>query len=417
MTMKYILVIGDGMADDPDPELGGRTPLQAAKKPVIDALARRSLVGNVKNCPDGLPAGSDTAILSIFGCDPHKCYTGRAPLEAAAQGLRLAPGDAAFRCNMAAISDEDVPFEEKRILSHSGGGIEGDKSKELIEWLFTVPEFRDAARKAGVTVKPTLSYRHIAVQSGGDIRGLRLSPPHDHLGERVGDNIPSGNENAKTLRGLMELSNKYLGGHPINRARVAEGKLPCNCIWFWAEGTAAELPSFTETYGKSGSVISAVPLCHGIAALTGLGRISVEGATGELDTNYEGKADAAIEALDSGLDFVAVHVEAPDECTHNHDLPGKIKSIENIDGLVVERIVEKMRERGERFRMLILSDHKTLTATGAHGAAPVPFMIYDSGAEIDGPADYSEPSGEKGPYIDAGTRLMGLLFEKEIISE
>ena len=413
--MKYILVIGDGMADDPVGELGGRTPLQAANKPNMDALARRSLVGSVKNCPDGLPAGSDTAILSIFGCDPNYCYTGRAPLEAAAQDLKLAPGDLAFRCNMAAISDEDVPFEDKRILSHSGGGIDGESSQELIKWLFTVPEFRKAAARAGVTVKPTLSYRHIAVQAGGDIEGLRLSPPHDHLGERVGDNLPSGNANAAVLTELIKLSNRYLTGHPINSARIAAGRLPCNCIWFWAEGTAAALPSFTQNYKKSGSVISAVPLCHGIAALTGLGRIYVEGATGELDTNYAGKADAAVEALRTGLDFVAVHVEAPDECTHNHDLPGKIKSIENLDELVIGRITKQMDALGEPYRMLILSDHKTLTATGAHGAAPVPFMIYDSSAPVCGPEDYSEPSGEKGPYVDAGTKLMPLLFGMEQI--
>lgn len=411
--MKYILIIGDGMADDPVEELGGKTPLQAARKPVMDGLAAHSLVGSVKNCPDGLPAGSDTAILSIFGCDPRKCYTGRAPLEAAAQNLTLAPGDLAFRCNMASISEGDMPLEEKTILSHSGGGIDGESSQELIKWLFTVPEFREAAEKARVTVSPTLSYRHIAVQAGGDITGLKLNPPHDHLGERVGDNLPSGNANAEVLTSLIRLSNKYLGTHPINKARVAAGKLPCNCIWFWAEGTAAALPSFTKAFGKSGAVISAVPLCHGIAAMTGLDRIYVDGATGELDTNYAGKADAAVQALESGLDFVAVHVEAPDECTHNHDLPGKIESIEKIDELVVGRITERMS--GERYRMLILSDHKTLTATGAHGGAPVPFMIYDSGAEVAGPADYSEASGEKGPYVDAGVRLMSLLFGMEQI--
>ena len=409
---KYLLIIGDGMADLPVPELGGKTPLEAADKPFIDALARRSESGSVKNCPDGLPPGSDTAILSIFGCDPLKYYTGRAPLEAAAQGIKLSEGDLAFRCNMASLGGEDVPFEDKIIISHSSGGIEGEESKELVEWLFSQPEFSAAAKKAGVAVKPGLSYRHICVQTPGDGLGLVLFPPHDHLGERVGDNMPRGSRNAGVLAELMKLSNKLLPGHPINEERIALGKLPCNCIWFWAEGTACELPSFADAYGKRGAVISAVPLCRGIAAMTGLQSIEVEGATGELDTNYEGKADAAVRALcEEGFEFVAIHIEAPDECTHNHDLAGKLQAIANIDSRVVMRVCRELEERGEAYRMLILSDHMTLMATGAHGAQPVPFIIYDSTLPQTGPEEgYCEAGGAKGRYIENGTRLMNILF-------
>ncbi|MDF2839151.1 MAG: cofactor-independent phosphoglycerate mutase [Evtepia sp.] len=324
--MKYILVIGDGMADNPVEELGQKTPLQHAAIPVMDALAARGEVGNVKTCPEGLPAGSDTAILSIFGADPLKYYTGRSPLEAAASGIKLAGGEVSYRCNMVAYEDGDMPFEEKKILSHSGGSIEGEESAMLVKELFSHPEFAAAAEKAGMRVYPALSFRHIAVQSDADIQGISLLPPHDHLGEVIGPLLPSGNSNAVILKDLMKLANQILEHHPINEARRSAGKLPANGVWFWAEGSAVILDSFVEKYQKSGTVISAVPLCHGIANLAGLSITYVDGATGELETNYEGKVEAAMSALRGGQDFAAIHVEAPDECTHNGDLPGKLQA-------------------------------------------------------------------------------------------
>lgn len=412
--LKYLLVIGDGMADNPVPALGGKTPIEYAATPKMDYLAVHGQQGSVLTVPKGLPAGSDTAILSIFGCDPNYCYTGRAPLEAAATGIKLSPGDVAYRCNMVAYEDCDKPFGEKRILSHSAGSIEGDVSDEIIAMLFSHPEFKAAADNAGMTVNPGHSFRHIAVQKAADIKGIKLIPPHDHLGEQIGGLLPSGCENAEVLKQLMDLSHKILDKHALNEKRRAEGKLPANGIWFWAEGTAVSLPSFIENYGKTGGVISAVPLCHGIAALIGLDMIFVEGATGELDTNLEGKVDAAMEVLKKGGDFAAVHVEAPDECTHNGDMAGKIKAIEFLDSRVIGPLCDKLKAEGYDYRMLILSDHKTLTSTRGHDGDPVPYILYDSSKYIGSGLDYSEANGLKGPMIGAGAQLMGKLFEKKI---
>lgn len=409
--MKYILVIGDGMADNPVEQLDGKTPLQYASIPVMDSLAAKGEVGSVKNCPDGLPAGSDTAILSIFGADPNACYTGRSPLEAAATGIQLKPGDVSYRCNMVAYEDSDKPFEEKKILSHSGGSIDGADSIALVEYLFSHPDFKPAAEAAGMKVYPAPSFRHIAVQSGANITGISLIPPHDHLGEVINGLLPSGCENAAVLKKLMKLANQVLDHHPINEARRAAGKLPANGVWFWAEGSAVALDSFVDKYHKTGTVISAVPLCHGIARLAGLNIQLVEGATGELETNYEGKVEAALSALRSGQDFAAIHVEAPDECTHNGDLPGKLQAIEWLDSRVLKPLTETLAAEQMDYRMLILSDHKTLTSTRGHDGDPVPYLLYDSTKDTGLHLPYCEASGEQGPSYNAGAAvLMPLLF-------
>ncbi len=408
--MKYILVIGDGMADNPVPQLGNKTPLEVTNIPNMDRMAAHGVIGSVLNVPHGLPAGSDTAILSIFGCDPNECYTGRAPLEVAAEGIALKPGNVAMRCNMVTYEDTEAPLEEKRILSHSAGSIEGDESIAIIKALFQDEEFKAAAEKAGLTVYPSPSFRHFAVQTGADVTGIKLIPPHDHLGEIAGGYFPSGCADADVLRDLMVLAHRKLNHHPLNERRRAQGKMPANGIWFWAEGTAVELPNFVKNYGKTGAVISAVPLCQGIARLTGLDRIIVEGATGELETNYEGKVSAALEALKTH-DFAAVHLEAPDECTHNGDLPGKMKAIEYLDSRIIGPIMDKLSEAGVDYRMLVLSDHKTLTSTRGHDGDPVPFVIYDSTADTASGAGFSESWGERGPYVDAGVKLMDILFE------
>ncbi len=409
--MKYILVIGDGMADNPVPELGGKTPLEAANKPLMDDLAGRGSLGWVKNVPDGLPAGSDTAILSIFGCDPTWCYTGRAPLEVAAEGVALKAGDAAYRCNMVAFEDGDMPFEEKKILSHSAGSIEPEESIAIISALFEDAEFAAAAEAARLTIHKSPSFRHFVVQSAAENDGLVLIPPHDHLGETLGQHLPRGCENAEVLKNLMILAHKKLDHHPLNESRRARGKLPANGIWFWAQGTAVELPNFVETYKHTGGVISAVPLCQGIARLTGLTPVIVEGATGELETNYAGKAQAALDVLKTE-NFVAVHLEAPDECTHNGDLAGKLQAIENLDALILTPIVEGLEDAGEDFRLLVLSDHKTLTSTRGHDGDPVPFLLYDSRFDSHTHLRYTEADAETGKHLEAGTALMGILFGK-----
>lgn len=409
--MKYLLFIGDGMADNPVPELGGKTPLEYAEIPTIDALCAKSILGSVSNCPEGLPAGSDTAITSIFGCDPRKYYTGRAPLEAAATGIKLAPGDIAYRCNMVAYEDGDKPFAEKRILSHSAGSIEAEDSDAIITALFADPEFAEAAEKAGMTVNPGHSFRHIAVQSGANAGGMKLVPPHDHLGEVIGPLLPSGGSNGPVLKALMTLAHEKLDHHPLNEARRNAGKLPANGIWFWAEGTAVELPCFADEFGRMGGVVSAVPLCHGIAALTGLEPVFVEGATGEIDTNLENKVEAVVRVLEK-YDFAALHVEAPDECTHNGDLKGKVQSIEWLDSRCMAPLLKAFGERGWDYRILLLSDHKTLTSTRGHDGDPVPFMLYDSTKDTGLGLAYNEANGLKGPYYPDGARAcMKLLFD------
>ena len=409
--MKYLIFIGDGMADNPVPELGDKTPLEYASLPTFDALSARGVLGSVSNCPKGLPAGSDTAITSIFGCDPRKYYTGRAPLEAAASGIKLNPGDIAYRCNMVSFEDADLPFGEKRILSHSAGSIEGDVSDEIVSALFSDPRFAKAAEAAGMRVYPGHSFRHIAVQSGHSAEGLRLAPPHDHLGEQIGPLLPAGNDNAPVLEGLMELAHAILDHHPLNEARRAGGKLPANGVWFWAEGTAVALPSFREQFGHSGGVISAVPLCHGIAALTGLEPVHVEGATGELDSNLENKVAAVLETLERH-DFAALHVEAPDECTHNGDLAGKLQSIEWLDSRCMAPLKAEFERRGWDYRLLFLSDHKTLTSTRGHDGDPVPFLLYDSTVDTGLGLTFSEANGLKGPYYPDGAAAdMKLLFD------
>lgn len=408
--MKYILVIGDGMADDPVEELGGKTPLEAADKPFIDELARKGVLGAAKNCPAGFPVGSETAIMSLFGCSPKLYYTGRAPIEAAAQGIALVPGDAAYRCNMVCYEDADKPMMEKRILSHSAGSIEAEDSNALVTDLFAHPDFAPLAEKAGMSVTPGSSFRHIAVQHNADIQGLKLIPPHDHLKEVIGPLMPSGCENAKVLTELMVKAHEILNHHPINERRRAEGKMPANGIWFWAEGTAAQLPSFPEKYGHGGGVVSAVPLCHGIAQLVGLQPVHVAGATGEWDTNYENKVAAGLKLLEKD-DFLAIHLEGPDEATHNHDLPHKLDCIRDLSARVVRPIHDALRERGEDFRMLIVSDHRTIMKTGAHGAAPVPFILYDSRVEEGSGLSYTEENGLKGPFVEDGVNLMSMLFD------
>lgn len=409
--MKYILIIGDGMADNPVPELEGKTPLEVAKKPAIDDLAKKARMGSVLTVPKTLPPGSDTAILSIFGCDPCRYFTGRSPLEAAGCGITVEPGCASYRCNMICMEDGDQPFSQKKIYSHNAGSIDGESSMAIITALCADPEFRSAMDALGMTIEPTPSFRHMAIQKNGDIDRIVMKPPHDILGQVVGEYAFTGNENAKKLWALMELANRKLEHLPLNEERRKQGKKPANGIWFWAEGTAVQLPNFVEAYGHSGSVISAVPLVHGIGVLTGLKMVTVEGATGEVDTNYAGKLQKAKDALLGGDDFVCLHLEAPDESTHNGSLSDKLLAIHQLDSLIVEPLVQWMDAQKMDYRILLLSDHKTLMSTRTHDGDPVPYLLYDSTAPVDWGRTYTEANGLLGDYVPQGTKLMNMLFQ------
>ena len=397
------------MADNPVAQLDGKTPLQAAHIPTIDYLAAHGEVGSVVNCPKPLPPGSETAILSIFGCDPRRYFTGRSPMEAAASGIAMEPGDAAFRCNLVTLEEGEKPLEERRILSHSAGSIDGPSALETVDALLSDPEFSRALAAARLTIHPFPAFRQLAVQHRSDISGIRFFPPHDHLGEKAGAYLPQGNDRAAVFADLMRLANRVLDHHPVTEKRRQAGKLPANGVWFWAEGTAVQLPSFQAQYGLTGAVISAVPLCHGIAVLRGLEMVEVPGATGELDTNFEGKLEATWQKLRE-YDFVCLHLEAPDECTHNGDLPGKIQAIEWLDSRLVKPLLERLEAAGEDYRVLLLSDHKTLTATRGHDGDPVPYLIYDSRRDTDQGGAYDEENGERGPRLPCGDRLLGMLF-------
>ena len=420
--MKYLLVIGDGMADESQPELGGKTPIQYAKTPAMDSLCSAGMIGSALTVPIGMQAGSDVAILSIFGYDPCKFLSGRAPLEAAAMDIKLNPGDIAYRCNIVSFEDKDVPFYDKKILSHSGGSIEGNLSDTLIMDLIKDTGFLKLLNEAEMTIYPGNSFRHIAVQKNAQedcfaankahgVQSLTTYPPHDYIGETLGQYLPKGNEQAELLAKMIQYAHDFLNNHPINLKQREESKLPANGIWFWAEGTATDLPDFKSLYGKTGAVISAVPLCQGIGVMVGLRKILVEGATGELYTNYEGKVQAAVDAL-ADVDFVTVHIEAPDECTHNGDMKGKLQAIEWVDSRVVAPLVEKLKASGVDFRMLVMSDHKTLLSTRGHDGSPVPYIIYDSRINNNSGLKFCEENAEaeKDNYIEPATKLMGILF-------
>lgn len=410
--MKYLLIIGDGMADNPVPQLGNKTPLQAAPIPGIDRMAARGTVGSVITCPRPVPAGSETAILSIFGCDPRKYFSGRSSMEAAAAGIKMRRGDMVFRCNLVAFEDGDMPLEEKRILSHNAGSIDGPSALESVDALLSDARFVQALKDMNMELYTFPAFRQLALQHDCDLTGVRLIPPHDHMGEKIGPLFPSGSALAEPFAALMRLAHEILDHHPATEKRRAAGKLPANGIWLWAEGATMELPSFRSQYGMDGAVVSAVPLCHGIGVLRGLEMVEVEGATGELDTNFPGKLEATWEKLNQ-YDFVCLHFEAPDECTHNNDLSGKLQAIEWLDSRLVTPLLERLERSGLEHRVLLLSDHKTLTSTRAHDPDPVPFLLYDSRKDSGSGGVYDEPTGEKGPFVEKGWHLLDMLFEKE----
>ena len=403
--MKYIVVLGDGMADYKLPALGDRTPLQCAKKPAIDALAPYAEVGLCRTVPQGFKPGSDVANLSVMGYDPHDCYTGRSPLEAVSIGIDLKDTDVTLRCNLVTLSDEPA-YEDRRMLDYSAGEISTAEARELVAALKKEFDGKDFTLYAGV------SYRHCLVAAHGKT-GHDLTPPHDISGKPIREYLPKGPD-AEAYLAMMKRSAEILQAHPVNRARIAAGKNPATSVWFWGEGTKPQLADFEEKFGVKGGVISAVDLVKGIGILAGMRVIDVAGATGNYDTNFAGKADAALAALADGLDLIYIHMEAPDECGHQGDTAHKIYSIEQISEKVVRRICTQLDAAKEPYRLLLCPDHPTPIAVRTHTADPVPYLLYDSTLrEGCGAVRYDEESAkDTGIFLDAGTQLMQRLLKR-----
>jgi len=391
--MKLVILLGDGMADLPLAALRGKTPLQAAKKTNMDRLALQGRSGLAQTVPDGFPPGSDVANLSVMGYAPGQHYTGRAPLEAAAMDIALGKADIAFRCNF-------VTIEGGIMKDYSAGHITTKEGRELIEAL--QPLMPDRRLYAGV------SYRNLLVLKAG-AKAL-CTPPHDISDQNVAEHLPSGPDSALLVR-LMEVAGPVLASHPVNTRRISEGKHPANAIWLWGQGPAPTMPSFDEKYGLKGAMISAVDLLKGIGRYAGLEVIDVPGATGNIDTNYEGKVQAALEAL-KHLDFVYLHVEAPDEMGHEGNTKLKVKAIELFDELVVGPVVEGLQKSGEDWRVLLLPDHATPISIKTHSRDPVPFTITGTGIEADGVECFDEDAAKQGAYgLVEATKLVGMMME------
>ena len=401
--MKYIVVLGDGMADYPIQTLGGKTPLQYAKKPNIDALAKQSEIGLCRTVPEGFKPGSDVANLSVMGYNPKDCYTGRSPLEAVSIGIDLAATDVTLRCNLVTLTDEEA-YEDRRMLDYSAGEISTQEARELITYLKT---HFDSER---LTLYSGVSYRHCLVVKNG-VTGNDLTPPHDITDKPIRDHLPKGPLGEKYLD-MMKRSAELLRSHPINKARIAAGKRPANSVWFWGEGTKPSLENFQTKFGKKGGVISAVDLVKGIGILAGMKIIDVPGATGNYDTNFAGKAQCALDELLGGLDFVYIHMEAPDECGHQGDIAHKVYSIEQIDEKVVKRLAEGLKAANEDFRILLCPDHPTPIAVRTHVSDPVPYLLYDSRKAVGGSDSYDEESAKNtGVFVEKGWQLMKKLLE------
>ena len=393
--MKYIVILGDGMADESIAALGGKTPLEAANTPAMDCLASGGEMGMVQNVPCGMAPGSDVANLSVMGYDPLKSYSGRSPLEALSIGIEMEPEDMVFRCNVVTLSEEE-PYGEKTILDHSSGEISTQDADILMDTI------REAFNSEEFQFYTGTSYRHILIWKNG--RNAALEPPHDHLTKVIGPYLPR----EAVLRGFMERSFDLLNNHPLNQARAAQGKNKANSLWFWGPGTKPSLQSFREKTGLQGAMISAVDLLKGIAVGSGMTVAQVEGATGSIDTNYEGKAQAAIDALlKDGCDFAYIHVEAPDEMGHQGHLAEKIQSIEDLDSRIIAPVKQAMEAAGEEFRMLILPDHPTPLRLRTHSTEPVPYVLYDSTRQLRRIARYSEKeAAATGIFEPMGHRLM-----------
>lgn len=402
--MKYIVILCDGMADEPLDEQGGKTPLEAARTVNMDSLAKESEIGMVRTVPEGMAPGSDTANLSVIGYDPREYYTGRSPLEALSIGADMAPDDVSFRCNLVTLSEEEDRYEDRHVLDHSSGEISTEEAEELVKAL------SKGLKRDGYELYVGTSYRHLMIQKKGKI--VELTAPHDILTKRIGDYLPQD----EVLRDMMVKSYDILKDHPVNVKRRSEGKNPANSVWFWGAGTRPSLMSFEKKNGVKGAMISAVDLLKGIAVGADMDNIIVEGANGGLDTNYSGKAQAAVKALaEDGYDFVYVHIEAPDEMGHQGSCENKIIAIERIDEKIVGPVRRALEAKAIGFRMLILPDHPTPVHVRTHTSDPVPYLLYDSRKAVKTADTYSEKTGRQtGIFEEKGCRLMDHLLEKTI---
>ena len=403
--MKYLVMLCDGMADTPVPPLGGKTPMEAADKPNMDALAARAILGMAKTVPDGMKPGSDVANLSALGYQPAECYTGRSPLEAASIGVDLSPSQYAIRCNLVTLSEE-TDFTKRRMADYCGGDISTAEAKELISCL-------DAHLPDGMRLYPGVSYRHCLVWDNDAPDLGDLTPPHDISGRVIGDYLP-GSPAAAPLRYWMEQSCAILRDHPVNRRRIAAGKRPANAAWFWGQGRKAALQNFSERFGVQAAVISAVDLIKGIGVLAGMEGVEVDGVTGYIDTNFAGKAQAAIDAFRRGNDLVYLHVEAPDECGHRGEAQNKVRSIELIDEKILGPVLRWLEGQGA-FRVMVLPDHPTPLATMTHSADPVPFLLYNSAVSFAGAPVFTEASAREtaarmGTFVNDASALMRILI-------
>ena len=408
--MKYVIVLGDGMADRPIDELGNKTPMEYAKTPYMDSLAQKGELGLVHTIPEGMKPGSDTANLSVIGYNPKKYYSGRSPLEALSIGVPMKATDVALRCNIVTLSEEEDSYEKRRMIDHSSDEISTEDAAVLLEAVRK--ELEDDMFKFYVGT----SYRHCLIWDKGDV--VELSQPHDILEQCIESYIPTNfgenTEGYQLLYNMMKKSYDILVNHPINVERRAKGLNPANSCWFWGAGTKPALSSFEEKTGKKGAMISAVDLLKGIAVGASMQVIEVEGANGGLHTNYEGKAQAAIDTLvKDGNDFVYVHLEGPDEMGHQGSVERKVQAIEWLDERIVKPIAEGLKEAGEDFRMLILPDHPTPICIRTHSSEPVPYVLYDSTQEQQNIWNYNEKEAEaSGNYVAEGHTIIDKLFEK-----
>ena len=399
--MKYVVILGDGMADYRQSFLGDKTPLMLANKPFIDSLAKVSEVGLCQTVPCSLKPGSDVANLSVLGYNPLDCYSGRSPLEAASIGIALKDTDITARANLVTLSDESE-YADKTMIDYSAGEISTAEATELIKYLASHLNNDKYTLYAGI------SYRHCMVIDNGSLMG-DLTPPHDITGKPINGHLPT-SEGGKELLEIMKKSYELLKDHPINKKRIEQGKNPANSLWFWGDGTKPNLESFYDKFSLKGGIISAVDLLKGIGKLAKMDVIEVEGATGNYDTNFVGKANACVEGLKNGLDFVYLHMEAPDECGHHGDAKNKIYSIEQIDN-VVKIIYDGLKEMGEDFAFLILPDHPTPLSIKTHCSDPVPYVLYNSKKQVKGVDSYDEQfASDTKIFEKEGYKLIQKLF-------
>ena len=399
--MKYVVVLGDGMADEPLEELGGNTPLGFAQTPMMDALAAQGEIGMVKTVPAGMSPGSDTANLSVLGYDPQVYYSGRSPLEALNIGVQMAEGDVAIRANLVTLSEEEEMYEEKHILDHSADEISTQEAEILLKAV------QEELQNEIFQFYVGTSYRHCLIWKQGMV--VPLTPPHDIRGKVIADYVAE----EKMLLDMQKRSYEILVNHPVNLERKKKGLNPGNSLWFWGAGTKPSLINFEKKFQKKGAMISAVDLLKGIAVGTGMQNITVEGANGGLHTNYEGKAQAALDAmLVDGCDFAYIHVEAPDEMGHQGSIQKKIQAIEYLDQRVIKAVKEGLDASGEAYRMLILPDHPTPICVKTHTGNPVPYLLYDSRKQEKHSWKYNEEEAQKsGKSLEKGHELLGYLFE------